>query len=378
MGVLGAEDLADIMATRLIDVRKSAIEGAGDGLFALTAVSRGKVVFEAEPKLFVTSRGEYASKLWNLTAQALARNVGRAWFSPRSTETLKADVRWSGADELQARALMARYDVTYDRVVVAYNALKCVGEETTNGARGLWVATAFVNHACAPNVKVYDIGYDGLKRVVALRDIAPLEELTVSYFNLASEAPVSAAERHAVSLCRFGFACGCVDCVQGSPKPVVCTKEDFNSAHGRALDALPTPEWPHQRVGMLNGKDGFNFVTMLSTDATHEPVVYCIEAGYSRVVCFPQLKKLLIETVRVGHAHSPRLKALSSEVQARAFAGALENEPGVLNCNACGQKTAHSKICSGCKRAFFCSQACFETQWKRGGHKYLCKLVCDL
>lgn len=334
MRVLRAEDLVDTKLKCVLGMKKSVVGDAGDGLFAVDAVAAHQVVFEEMPKLFVTSRGEYTSKLWNLTAQAQARNAGRTWTATRDTETLKADVRWCNADELQTRALVARYDVTYDRVVVAYSVLKRLGEETIHGAQGFWELTPVVKHACAalaPNVKVYDIGYDGMKRMVALRDIAPLEEL-------------------------------------------VCMKEDFKSVHHRALDAVTAPDWPHQRVGMLNAQDGLNFIAMLSTDAKHEPFVYCTETGYSRVVCFPQLKKLLIRTAHLGHAQDAELKALASEVQARAFAGALENELGVLNCNACGQKTAQPKMCKGCDRAFFCSHACFEAQWKRG-HKQLCKLV---
>jgi hypothetical protein len=60
------------------------------------------------------------------------------------------------------------------------------------------------------------------------------------------------------------------------------------------------------------------------------------------------------------------------------LSGAGHEHPSGTVCDHCG-KTAEQagvrslKVCSGCHIAFYCCDACAKTDWRRGGHKAVCK-----
>jgi hypothetical protein len=66
-----------------------------------------------------------------------------------------------------------------------------------------------------------------------------------------------------------------------------------------------------------------------------------------------------------GHEEAPSRSAVAGGADS---SGALAID---RRCAECGVQSANCKMCSGCKRAWYCSGACQKTAWK--AHKVACK-----
>jgi hypothetical protein len=89
-----------------------------------------------------------------------------------------------------------------------------------HGALGIWLLPSFFNHSCAPNCIWYIVG--DVLFIRTIRDIAPNEELLISY---ADCAQMSFVQRQ-VSLSRLGFQCRCVWCTTYIERPALFDLED--------------------------------------------------------------------------------------------------------------------------------------------------------
>jgi hypothetical protein len=94
-------------------------------------------------------------------------------------------------------------------------------EEPLSYVTTFFPAAAMINHSCAPSASFsgcsYEVGSEGpALRMVALRDIAEGEEVTIAYGYAEGEAQVE--ERRYKLLVSYRFACGCERCVAEEPR----------------------------------------------------------------------------------------------------------------------------------------------------------------
>jgi hypothetical protein len=134
-------------------------------------------------------------------------------FPPEAT----LDPRWQIWQNLQLyRPIHTGHGADYDRFRAT--SLRCGTYHNSNHygeASGVFLQAARFNSSCRPNVHAHWIQSKERMDFIALRDIAPEEELCICY-----DPPTllySTAERKERLLTAFGFSCNCTACVQGSP-----------------------------------------------------------------------------------------------------------------------------------------------------------------
>ncbi len=125
---------------------------------------------------------------------------------------------------------------------------------------------SFANHSCVPNTRVMDMGYESAKLLVALRDLAPGEEVTFSYSYVKWDVEAPASVRMEFLRATHGFTCACPACpttamaVMGIPPKRVVTSvflelQDFVHRH---FYMTPTESRQSEQimftVGARNGK----------------------------------------------------------------------------------------------------------------------------
>lgn len=131
---------------------------------------------------------------------------------------------------------------------------------------------SFVNHSCVPNVRVVDVvpcdelEASSSKLLVALRDLAPGEEVTFSYSYVKWDVEAPASVRMEFLRDTHGFTCACPACpntamaVLGSPPTSVVTSlflelQDFVHRH---FYMSPTESRQSEQIlfteGARNGK----------------------------------------------------------------------------------------------------------------------------
>ena len=174
----------------LWEVRPS--PGRGLGVFACRAIPRGTRVLE-EPPLFAVTPPVPPD-----TAAAAARVTAAFAALPPAGRAAHLACHDGGAPARRPRALR----------VFRANAFTL-----PDGRWAMFERHARLNHSCLPNVAnawaaaAGTDGAEGRKVAWALRDIAPGEELLVTYVRLLQTAPARAAR-----LGQYGFRCVCAAC----------------------------------------------------------------------------------------------------------------------------------------------------------------------
>jgi hypothetical protein len=115
-------------------------------------------------------------------------------------------------------------------VCAAASALTRAGPDTY----GLFELLSAINHSCVPNARLLILRYGGILRLVALRDIAAGEELTICYTYakyLDEDDHWTTAERRELLLSQHGFVCTCPACVadEDSATNVLGSEPEFDA-----------------------------------------------------------------------------------------------------------------------------------------------------
>lgn len=175
-------------------VRATQATTGGGGLATARGFSAGDVVFTERPLLLAIVAGAHSTRLWALTEEALKASFVATDGAP-APNLADAWLRWEDSDDAEAEALAVCYGASLGAVVAAYVDLARTNLHTPSGAHGFYQLLARMNHACVANTAAEDVGGDGLKRVVALRDLAADEELTFYYSSVRWDGPAGVAQR---------------------------------------------------------------------------------------------------------------------------------------------------------------------------------------
>ncbi|KAF9028359.1 SET domain-containing protein [Hymenopellis radicata] len=171
-----------------------------------------------------------------LALHALARATARV-LQTRETDVYEAFAvlgleerfRFQGADVGELRSMWVRSFEVYKAAFAGKDLgdmgtlegfLKGLGRMSLNleAHGGLYTLHSHLNHSCEPNISVRHLHQrEALARisVIALRDISPGEELTITYVN----PELTYGERKR-ALGEWGFVCRCSRCVQDERKGV--------------------------------------------------------------------------------------------------------------------------------------------------------------
>ncbi|PNW87292.1 hypothetical protein CHLRE_02g116850v5 [Chlamydomonas reinhardtii] len=93
---------------------------------------------------------------------------------------------------------------------------------------GTYLLASLLNHSCEPCLELAFPGMDGTAAFVAARDIAPGEELCVSYMDVA--LPYESRQRHLEW--SYGFVCRCPRCREEGAAEAVDAAEEEARRHG--------------------------------------------------------------------------------------------------------------------------------------------------
>jgi hypothetical protein len=170
------------------------IPGKGLGLIASVSIPPGTHILNEAP-LVAVPVPELHESGYALQAMLHSLQTGFASLTPAEKESFLSlhDHRFPGDAEANTDKLLSIFRSN------AYN--------TGASHVGLFPKIARINHSCRPNCGNYWDEKSNLRVIYAARDIAPGEEITVSYIPLLK----STKERQA-RLVQYGFTCDCSAC----------------------------------------------------------------------------------------------------------------------------------------------------------------------
>ncbi|KAL2271348.1 hypothetical protein VTJ83DRAFT_719 [Remersonia thermophila] len=167
-------------------IYEAQVPGKGAGLFANRTIRRGEIIMQRTPALLIQSELHIE-------------------LDPAAREALyKAAVNRMPAASRE-RFLGQIGDTVYDKVEKNSFRVFVDGENTHSPHLGIYPEVSKMNHDCRPNVhyRLRDITHTS----VAVRDIQPGEELTISY--IFGKAPRAT---RLSQLEDWGFSCSCQQC----------------------------------------------------------------------------------------------------------------------------------------------------------------------
>jgi hypothetical protein len=341
------DDLAGVKAKDLAVGRSPS---GGEGLFTRVALRCGEVVLEERPTLYAPTRGKFTTRPWNLTDQAFATERHKLWYTTEAqdVETLRRQCGWDEEDEAQARALSDLYKVSYDRVVVVYSYLCRVNINTLTRGAGLYHFLNRVNHACSANAKLFDGDLNGLKKLVALRDIRAGEEVTFCYTFAEVRGPdgftTPARREHLSSV--YGFVCACTACKANITLSRLGEPPDFSLVE----HLMPAKPDDAMRFALFSAKDGHDFQVDVFADPSKEPLVYMTTDGFKRVPYTPEMKRQLEKLMMTSESY-------------RKFQRKALQAVGAAECQMCHEKERPLKLCGRCRLVRYCSPECQRQDW---------------
>ena len=168
--------------------------------------------------LTVSEKGKRLYTLpWELTVQIMRSNRRRFILKRYGSRPDLVKGSWEKSDEdiclcFEQQLNIDREDVIELYTVVATNNLSVYDPDSPPDRKCAffkWFST--VNHSCEPNATLVTDDYaKGAMSLVAVKDIAQGDEITIPYISFNSD-PGKAA-RQAIILHEYAFACRCTKC----------------------------------------------------------------------------------------------------------------------------------------------------------------------
>ncbi|CAK7213630.1 hypothetical protein SBRCBS47491_001870 [Sporothrix bragantina] len=170
---------------------ESYIIGKGIGLVANATIRRGERLMVHTPTLLVH---------WPTHAKEETQN-DTEWLYKMALEKLPAPSRNVFSQQMHIGGSGVRANIETN----CFRFFLDGGHDESTGHLGCFPSAARLNHDCEPNLH-YTIT-DGIQSIVAVRDISPGEELSISYVDLMLPSTERKARLH-----DWGFECGCRLC----------------------------------------------------------------------------------------------------------------------------------------------------------------------
>lgn len=170
-----------------------AIAGKGQGLFATRFIATGQLILRENPLIVMPNHVFEMEDMRDLE-DWLERRVNKMSSDERSTFLALSDCRRSGDEDKTYCGIFFTNDMDF------------------NGDAALFPLMAKANHACVPNADFVSRPNLGVQDLMAIRDIQPGEEITLSYLPAGNEGSDVKSVRQAYTREWYGFQCSCQTC----------------------------------------------------------------------------------------------------------------------------------------------------------------------
>lgn len=175
------------------------------------------LILHEAPVISAPQRLLPAYRAWLIVRQIIEDPAKRKWMTERNFSVTRQT--WDTEDQSFAQEIHSVCGIDPQTTQelyfsVATNHAAYWDEDGIKAGSGLFETLCFTNHSCAPNAAVGPLAHHRGTALVAIKPIAPGEEITWDYFSPNDISTLGFSDRQQLIRETYGFQCQCDRCLR--------------------------------------------------------------------------------------------------------------------------------------------------------------------